>query len=257
MILKTMGVMNLTPNSFSDGGEISSTNLLDKIQFFNQFDAMDVGAESTAPMNKAITAEEEWERLKDFVHYLPNIKTTLSIDTYHPETAFKLLEIYSGEIFWNDVSGKADGYVREFLAKRENCHYIFCHNLAPKREMTIQHMNYLSPSYGEDLIEEMVEFFSPHIHPRIIFDPCLGFSKDYEQNWFVLENFSELQRKISHDRWLIGFSRKSFLRKKYQIDLTSRDELDQIYVEELKKILSGPRGEIWIRTHRPELLALI
>jgi len=257
MILKTMGVMNLTPNSFSDGGEISSKNLQEKIQQFNLYDAIDVGAESTAPMNKAITAEEEWERLKDLVNHLSTITTTLSIDTYHPETAFKLLELYPGEIFWNDVSGKFDGYAREFLARRENCHYVFCHNLAPQREMTIHHMNYLSSSYGEDLIQEMVEFFSPHIHPRIIFDPCLGFSKDYRQNWFLLENFCELQKRIPHHRWLIGFSRKSFLRKKYQIDLSSRDELDRVHIEELKKILSGPTGEVWIRTHRPELLALI
>jgi len=256
MKIKSMGVMNLTPNSFSDGGEVTARNLKERIHFFNQFDVIDIGAESTAPMNEPITPEEEWRRLEALIPYLGEIKTTLSVDTYHPETIFRMTKLYSGELIWNDISGKFDESVEKFLSLRKNLSYVFCHNLAPSREDSIRHMNFLSPN-EDTFIDELVDYFLPYKRSNVIFDPCLGFSKSYSQNWKILDQFHYLQKKIDHSGWLIGFSRKSFLRKKYQLELSQREELDLVHIEELKKTIPTTFGEVIIRTHRPELLALI
>ena len=252
MKLKRMGVINVTPNSFSDGGEFFSPETLStRLQFLNSFDAIDIGCESTAPMNQSLSWEAEWERWQMVLPFLKDMTCTISADTYHPETIFELLRFWkdhkiSNPLVWNDVSGKYDEHVREYL--RSGYDYVFCHNLSPKRELTGRHMEFVSPKI------DLYEYFHLLRHPQVIFDPCLGFSKTYEQNWEILNTFSELQRKLQHDRWLIGFSRKSFLRKKYAVE--DREELDRLHALEIKQLLSTATGEIWIRSHRPELVTL-
>lgn len=248
--LKRMGVMNVTPNSFSDGGEFfSPQSIQDRLKFLSQFEIIDIGAESTAPMNEPLDWEAEWERWQMVLPHLKEVQVTISADTYHPETIFELLKYWKdhklpSKLIWNDVSGKFDDSVREFL--KSGYEYVYCHNLAPKRELTSRHMDYVGP------VIDLYEYFHPHRHPQVIFDPCLGFSKSYEQNWQIIESFGEIQRKVQHDRWIIGFSRKSFLRKKYGIE--DRQELDQLHLKELAPLLQTSLKEIWIRTHRPELI---
>lgn len=213
MILKRMGVINITPNSFSDPGEtFSSDSISRKISFLSKFDILDIGAESTAPKNASLDWESEWERWQMVLPLLKGLNCAISADTYHPETIFELLKYWKDQklpsrLIWNDVSGKYDSYVKDFL--KTGFDYVFCHNLAPNRELTGRHMDYVKPEM------DLYEYFRSHRHPQVIFDPCLGFSKTYEQNWAIIEKFDELQKKLQHDRWLIGFSRKSFLRKKY------------------------------------------
>lgn len=254
-----MGVMNFTPNSFSDGGELSSLEKVkERLAQFGPIDALDIGAESTAPMNAPISSFEEWERLKLALPILKKLNCALSIDTYHPETISKFAELWLKEkisypLIWNDVSGKFDQSVSDFLNLSSHFHYVLCHNLAPSREKTSSHMDYVKEMEGEKLLDELRDFFSPHIHPQVIFDPCLGFSKSYDQNWFILNNFHELQKKVSHSRWLIGFSRKSFLKKKYGVQ--ERSLLDDYHQKELLQLLPALENEVWIRTHRPELIS--
>lgn len=250
MNLKRMGVMNITPDSFSDGGEFfSPLSISPQIQFLSTFDAIDIGAESTAPQNASIPWTLEWERWQMVLPFLQDIATTISADTYHPETIFELLKYwkdhkFKSKLMWNDVSGKFDDSVRDFL--KSGGDYIFCHNLAPSRELSGRHMDYVS----KDL--NLSDYFSPYKHPQVIFDPCLGFSKSYEQNWDILEQFEQLQKSVDHSRWLVGFSRKSFLRKKYAV--TDREELDRLHALELKPLIAKASGELWIRSHRPELI---
>jgi dihydropteroate synthase len=171
------------------------------------------------------------------------------VDTYHPETIFKVLAYRQDHqcdfpIIWNDVSGKFDDAVRDYL--KTGHRYIFCHNLAPTREQTVEHRNYIQ----EHL--DLADYFGPYIHPQVIFDPCLGFSKSFQQNWDILENFNQLTSSLNHAHWLLGFSRKSFLRQKYQTDNLA--ELDQIHVEIVRQIHPSSGVELWIRTHRPEAI---
>jgi dihydropteroate synthase len=258
-----MGVINVTPNSFSDGGELSTLMSVEKrIRDFGPIDALDIGAESTAPMNDAINPEEEWHRIEPYLDLLKSLNLPVSIDTYHPETIGRIAGIWNSEkikspLIWNDVSGKFDDAVKNFLRLSDNFFYVFCHNLAPIRELTGKHMEYVSKSEDEDYLEELAHYFRPYIHQRVIFDPTLGFSKSYEQNWTILNGIGKLQRKVGHDNWLLGFSRKSFLRKKLGIEkLTAenRYQLDLFHIEVLNEIKPSLMGNVWIRTHRPELL---
>jgi dihydropteroate synthase len=250
MNLKIMGVINITPNSFSDGGEFfSSESISTRLSFLNKFDAIDIGAESTAPMNASILWTEEWERWQMVLPLLRSLTATISIDSYHPETVFELVRYFKDhkmpqKLIWNDVSGKFDESVREFL--KTGYDYIFCHNLAPSRALSGRHMDYLS----EEL--DLLSYFSPFKLPQVIFDPCIGFSKTYEQNVEILASFGDLQKKLNHNRWLLGFSRKSILKTKYQT--TDRDKLDQLHIQEIEAILPTCDEETWVRTHRPELI---
>lgn len=237
-----MGVMNITPDSFSDGGEFD----LSRLSF--PVDAWDIGAESTAPMNAAISADEEWKRIEPHLPSLLKIPL-LSLDTYHPENIFRMAALRK-DLIWNDVSGKFDQHVENFLSLDSTFQYVLCHNHAPTRELTGRHMDYV---LGTSL-ETLTAFFLKYKHPRVIFDPCLGFSKSFEENWMIMDNMGELQKRVAHKRWLVGFSRKSFLRKKFGVDLSDREKLDQIHIQVLSEVLAEMHGEVWVRTHRPELL---
>ncbi len=246
-----MGVINITPNSFSDGGEFfTSDSISQRLNFLKKFDVIDIGAESTAPMNASIAWESEWERWQMILPFLKDLTIPISADTYHPETIFKLLKHWQDEKFksrliWNDVSGKFDASVLEFLKSKND--YIFCHNLAPSRELSGRHMDYLAAEIN------LTDYFKPHLHPQVIFDPCLGFSKTYQQNWDIISDFERLQSEFTATRWMIGFSRKSFLKNKFAVE--DREELDRLHADEVAKIIKTARGEVWIRTHRPELIA--
>ncbi len=249
-----MGVINLTPNSFSDGGELSPSNFKKKLESLGPIDALDLGAESTAPMNQSISWKEEWARLEPYLPLIGHFKGALSFDTYHPETIEEIVRYYVDhrwfqDLFWNDVSGKFDGFVYDFLSMSENFHYILCHNLCPTRALTGRHMDYVDPDLT---LEKVAAFYSAFRIPRIIFDPCLGFSKNYEQNWQILNRFDELQKLTGHDRWLLGFSRKSFLQRKYNLSLEKKEELDLAHVDVLSHLKAS--GEVWIRAHRPHLV---
>lgn len=259
-----MGVINVTPNSFSGLGEnLSSEEISKRIRSFGPIDMLDVGAESTASMNQAITSHEELQRLVDIIPLLKRITVPLSLDTYHYETMMSFAQIWLDHgmnlpLIWNDVSGKWDQHVSDFLSLNQNFSYVFCHNLAPTRELSGKHMEVeFSSRTGDDYLEELASYLKPYARERVVLDPALGFSKTYEQNWYVLENFGKLQKMVGHTDWLLGYSRKSFLRKRLGLEkLTSenREVLDQYHGEILEKIKPHLSGTVFIRTHRPELI---
>lgn len=257
MKIKRMGVMNITPNSFSDGGEVLSPESFQrKLNQMGEIEALDIGAESTAPMNSPITWKEEWERLESFIPFILKSSSLISIDTYHPETIDQILKIRKDHkierpLIWNDVSGKFDHFAKAFLKLDSSFQYVFCHNLAPIRECSGKHMEHMWDLEGDAFLDELASYLRQGIHPQVILDPCLGFSKTYDQNWFILDNFASLQKKTGHDKWLLGFSRKSFLRKKLGIEM-DKVKLDQFHVDILSQMKFT--GEVWIRTHRPELI---
>lgn len=226
-------ILNLTPNSFSDGGKfLDFKNLEAQIHLAKSLgiNHFDLGAESTAPFNDPISHRTEvtrieqaffknWERLE-----LTNV--TLSLDSYRLETVQWFLgqlrdRGFQGEFIWNDVSGKLDSSVIQFLKSNKNHRYIFCHSLASTREESSSHMNFVQDLEEENFIEEYLQYFlSAHelagkedILDQIIFDPCFGFSKSFEQNWFLLRDEGVCYPAFL-DRVLFGLSRKSVLKKK-------------------------------------------
>lgn len=269
--IKRMGVINITPNSFSeDENNLSFVNLEKKIQDFGMIECVDLGAESTAPKSHPIDAQTEWSRYQEIglklIEKIP-AQTLISIDTYHPETIYKMSKVLKDRpLIWNDVSGQVDDEVISFLVSRPNVYYVLSHNLAPNRRMTSAHMNYVSAVSEETFFWDMVSFFGErlklfrqkNVQGRVIFDPCFGFSKSVEQNLYLMKNFSHLAREVEHKMWLIGISRKSFLRVKHGVEVLTphtREYLDQQHENDLREILIDfPYPFVWVRTHRPELL---
>ena len=209
-----MGVINLTPDSFSDGGELnSSKKVLDQVNHFlrNGVDVIDLGAQSTRPGAEEVGPNIEIKRL---IPYLKLIKSEypdvlISIDTFNSEVANEAL--LNGANWINDVTGgRRDSEIMDVVSK-SNCPFVITHSRGKS-----QNMNELSKY--DDLLNDVKYSLESLINnaldkniskKNIIVDPGIGFSKDMNQNLEILRNldlFKELEYPI-----LIGASRKRFI----------------------------------------------
>ncbi len=262
-----MGVINITPNSFSDGNKYQDQDHLSSLttSFLNFENSwVDLGAESTAPFNDPISDEQEWNRLSCFVEQ--NIETinkfkTVSIDTYKVATIRRFLEVFNSgiesQIVWNDISGELSEVAR-VLKDYPSLKYVFSHNLAPTRDISSSHMDYLCEDILESCLvkfQEALAFFKNEgiDLDRIYLDPCFGFSKTKEQNYEIIREFSRL--KSLHNKWVIGVSRKSFLQ-----DLSYSDNKTQRIIESeyfhhalLVLFMEHKLGETIFRVHDPQI----
>jgi dihydropteroate synthase len=228
-----MVVLNITPDSFSDGGKIQSPSDLEAK--FNSFlseekQVFDIGAQSTAPTNSSITKEEELSRFKTiffpFVEKLGvDFEGNFSIDTYRGEVFSEVYQFVKEicpkiNIIWNDVSGVMDDECIDTLKKCTDAEYVFCHTTTKDRAHANNHMDQVMDERPEDVARELMNYFkgseltlAKHdIGERTYFDPCFGFSKTKEQNLRLLRDLSWLVKKFQAERkWVIGISKKSFL----------------------------------------------
>lgn len=241
--VEQLAIFNLTTDSFSDGGELlSPQEFNDRLGLWTKSGSnfiLDIGAESTAPQSQKISSQLEWERLEH--SFLPHFDlwkshSALSIDSYHPETIERLqswlaLRGRGPKLIWNDVSGKIDDDCVRVLKSHKDLTYILCHNLAPSRAETSDHMNY---AYSENNLsthirewfEQKLELVRSHeLSHQLWLDPCFGFSKNEKDNWKLLEALPSLCENFSSYPWVIGLSRKSFLRKRL---LAERPELKEL-----------------------------
>ena len=211
---KVMGILNITPNSFYDGGKYKDENeLLARVQkMLNEgADFIDVGAYSSKPNAEFVTEEEEIARIIPVVNLLqkhfPEI--ILSIDTFRAGVAKICIE--NGASIINDISaGKLDDKMLEAISKLQ-VPYIMMHMKGTPQTMQ-EHTQY------EDIIKEMLFYFSERIATArslgindLIVDPGFGFAKTLEQNFALmqkLELFQMLELPL-----LVGISRKSMIYK--------------------------------------------
>ena len=210
-----MGVLNVTPDSFSDGGEFLTADKA--IQRGLQMVAegahiIDVGGESTRPGSQPVTAEVELRRVIPVIENLrAKLDVPISIDTSKAEVARAAIE--AGASIVNDVTGgRGDDQMLPLVAETKSA-LIIMHMQGAPRTMQIQ------PRYT-DVVAEISEFFRQqyacaiglNIDPMAIaFDPGIGFGKTLEHN---LEVLAQLEQLRAHDRALVvGVSRKSFLGK--------------------------------------------
>ena len=190
-----MGILNVTPDSFSDGGDYTNIDIAvnhAKEMIELGADMIDLGGESTRPGHKFVSAEEE-------------INVPISIDTYKSEVAEEALKL--GVDMVNDVWGLTyDGKMADVVAKYDG-------------EVCIMH-NQEGTDYDKDIMEAIKEFLQNSIDmalkagvkkEKIVLDPGIGFGKTYEQNIEVLERLGEL-RDLGYPV-LLGTSRKSVLGK--------------------------------------------
>ena len=207
-----MGVLNLTPDSFSDGGKFNKKNK-GLIHSENMFklgaDIVDVGGESTRPGSKPISLKEEWNRIKKIVKKNSK-KISLSLDTRKSEIMIR--GIKEGVKLINDVSGlNYDTKTIDVLIKYK-IPFVIQHSQGNPENMQNK------PSYKNELLE-IYDFFEEKIkllrskgikHNNIILDPGIGFGKNLKHNINLIKNVS-----IFHSLGfpiLMGVSRKKFIK---------------------------------------------
>lgn len=272
---KSLGVINRTPDSFSDRGlSLNQSHFESQLQSFlaDPTVIVDVGFESTAPMNDPISAVEELMRFNDFLadcFETSFANRTVSFDTYKIQNfslmAQRFLKLHpeAGLIF-NDVSGVLDEELKAELLKYkgQNFYYIYTFSHIPDRDHVLEHMKYLDDD--SDIIEQVSSAFkkaqswfaSFGMQDQLLLDPGFGFSKTYEQNWRLIDHFSELETKLLaqgiNNALVVGLSKKSFLKKA----LGSQDvnELEALHQECIQKIQKDAKLKILFRVHDPKIL---
>jgi 2-amino-4-hydroxy-6-hydroxymethyldihydropteridine diphosphokinase/dihydropteroate synthase len=225
-----MGIVNLTPDSFSDGNEWTDwTDISPRISemFLAGTQLVDIGAESTRPGATALAAETEWSRLEPVLepllaHYAHDwVRPRISIDTYHPETARRALEL--GVDVVNDVSGLTQPQMIE-LAQSFDAEWIAMHQLSlPVRADATLPPDVDPVRVFEDWIEHGLERWSRAGLDlgRLYADPGIGFGKSSLQSLRLLRSASQYRRHGV--RILIGHSRKSFMGSFATQDRRTRD----------------------------------
>lgn len=208
-----MGVINVTPDSFSDGGQfLSLENALEqaKLLVSQGAEILDVGGESTRPGAGRISMQEEQARVLPVINAIKKeLSVLVSIDTLNSDTAKKAIE--AGADIVNDVSGGlADPAMFSSIAST-NCLYILGHwrGFSDVMDERAQYSD-----VAREVVAELAEQVSMAVasgisRDRIIVDPGLGFAKDMQQNWDLVARLDEL-KKLDLPM-LVGASRKRFI----------------------------------------------
>lgn len=210
-----MGILNITPDSFSDGGQYNEVDTaVDRaLEMLEEgADIIDIGAESSRPGANEVSAEEELKRIIPIVEaLLKRTEAVLSIDTYKAKVAEECLKLGAGII--NDISGlNADEKMAEVIADYD-AYCILMHMQGTPNTMQ------KNPQYNEiisDIIRELGNSIQKAeingIKPeKIMLDPGIGFGKTQEHNLEIINNLKEF--KTLGKPLLVGASRKSFIGK--------------------------------------------
>lgn len=206
-----MGILNVTPDSFSDGGKYGDVEkaLQHALRMVEEgADFIDVGGESTRPGSEAISLEEELRRVIPVIEQLSRRTTIpISIDTYKSEVARRALD--AGASVVNDISGlHFDPAMVEVIAEKQ-ASVVLMHIKGTPR--TMQH----NPEYS-DVVAEIISYLRESINraeqngiQQILIDPGIGFGKLLEHNLEIIRRLSEF-RQLGYPV-LVGPSRKSFI----------------------------------------------
>ncbi|MEP2670338.1 MAG: dihydropteroate synthase [Cyclobacteriaceae bacterium] len=216
---KIMGILNITPDSFFDGGELTDEkSVLSKAEkmISDGADFIDVGGYSSRPGASDISQEEELDRviptIEAIIKRFP--ECILSIDTFRSEVANQAIE--SGALMVNDISGGALDSEMFALVARHHVPYILMHMKGTPQTMK-------SMAEYENLISEMLDYFHPKINQLqqlgvadIMIDPGFGFAKTITHNFELLKHLELL--KVLNQPMVIGLSRKSMIWKTLNTD---------------------------------------
>jgi len=209
-----MGIINVTPDSFSDGGDfLSISNAIKRTREFisNGVDIIDIGAQSTRPGAVEVGSLIEKKRLipvlKELRSIFPN--QLFSIDTFNSEVAYEALS--NGANWINDVTGgRRDKNILDVVSEFK-CPFVLTHSRGNS-----QNMNLLSEytDLTKDIISQLKHLTDKALDRKIsekniIWDPGLGFSKNTQQNITILKNIDEFKRQGFP--LLLGASRKRFI----------------------------------------------
>ncbi|MEY4455379.1 MAG: hypothetical protein RIQ45_902 [Actinomycetota bacterium] len=207
-----MGILNVTPDSFFDGGEYldPAKAIARGLEMVDEgATIIDVGGESTKPGAERVTLEEELTRVIPVVHALAKAGVKVSVDTMRAETA--AMAVAAGASIINDVSGGLADPAMHATAAALKVQYICMHWRGQSKEMdSLAVYDDVVTDVINELTKQVASALLAGIEPtKLVVDPGLGFAKNAEQNWEILRNidkFKELGFPI-----LVGGSRKRFL----------------------------------------------
>ncbi len=246
-----MGVCNITPDSFSDGGKfLAEDKAFEHCQklFNSGADIVDIGGESTGPGSTPVNLEEELARVIPVVEKASKLGP-ISVDTYKAEVASEAIK--NGATLINDVSGlKAEPKLAEVIASSATW-LVLMHN---KSETPLPHVKE-TKAIGEEIVGLIIDSLAKKVEnatrlgiakSKIILDPGMGafVSQDPKHSWELLAKFDRITKEFSDFPVMVATSRKGFLGGK----LEERDPISQYTAS-----WASDRGAKIIRTHRPDL----
>jgi dihydropteroate synthase len=242
---RVMGIVNVTPNSFSDGGKFSSTNLAIEhaLKLVEEgADILDIGGESTRPNATPVSLQEELDRVIPVIEALSKqVNIPISIDTYKPQVM--QAAISAGASMVNDVRALQEGGALEVVAKTKVGVCLMHMQGTPQTMQTNPHYN--------DVVNDVKAFLQARLQAsidagvgvsRIMLDPGFGFGKTREHNIALLQNlesFADLGQPL-----LVGLSRKSVLGQ-----MTGNDVDARLYASIAASVLAAQKGAKILRVH--------
>ena len=239
-----MGIVNVTPDSFSDGGLLaSSAGAISHAETLVEEGAhiLDVGGESTRPGATSLSADEEWQRIGPVLKQVVKWGIPVSVDTYHPQTMQKALDL--GVDIVNDVWAFRQKGALEAVAS-SRCGLCMMHMHGEPATMQ------LHPMVG-NVMDELSVFFQTQLalidevgidQSRVVLDPGIGFGKTVEQNFEILRKQSQLLH--FGQPLMVGWSNKSSL------GAVSGLPVDQRLVPSVvAAVLAAERGARILRVH--------
>lgn len=246
-----MGILNVTDDSFFDGGKYNSPQKSvehAKRMLDEGADIIDIGAHSTRPGHKVLTPDEELEILKDYLPLIYNeTGAVISVDTFYPTVAEYALT--NGASIINDVSGVFNPEMAQ-LVKKYNCGWVLMHTGGGDSSVI--------PEYKNDIITEVESFFIDSINKceqfgicknQICLDVGIGFGKSHEHNLEIIKNLSKL--KVADVAMLMALSSKRVVRLS-----THSENEDLVYGTIAGNVLAISGGADLIRVHNVKENAL-
>lgn len=241
-----MGIVNVTPDSFSDGGSWSDSRaaLAHAEQLLQDgADILDIGGESTRPGSPAVPLEEELRRVLPVLQEAVKLQVPVSIDTYKPEVMRAALDL--GADIINDIWALRQPGAQAVVAAHPQCGICLMHMHADPQTMHVSQMA------GGDVVAQVLQFLELQAHalqalgvakPRIVFDAGIGFGKTVAQNFELLQRHAELG--APGFALLAGWSRKSSLGK-----VTGREVGERMPASIAAAVLAAERGAAVVRVH--------
>ena len=240
-----MGILNATPDSFSDGGKFRTPKdaiAQAELMIANGVDLIDIGGESTRPGAEPVTLQEELDRVLPLIEALKDCGVPLSIDTYKAQTMRQALS--AGVDCVNDIWAlRQDGAVDAVLESKD-CGIVLMHMQRDPQTMQF------NPEY-HNVIAQVMQFLKERVElltakgvekNRIAIDPGFGFGKSLEHNLNMLSKFGQFSQ-LGY-AVLAGISRKSMLGK-----ITGKDTHERLASSVAAAIMSADRGAKIVRVH--------
>lgn len=252
---QVMGIVNVTPDSFSDGGAHASTDaaLRHCAQLIEEgADILDIGGESTRPGSPAVPLEEELARVVPVVREAVKLRVPVSVDTYKPEVMRAVLDL--GADIVNDIWALRRPGAVDVVAAHRSCGVCLMHMHRDPQTMQV------APMSG-DVVPAVRQFLEAHAREltmrgvdsdRIVLDPGVGFGKTVEQNFALLAKQGELL--ASGYPLLAGWSRKSSLGVVTGIEVAG----ERLVPSVAAAVLAVDKGAAIVRVHdvRETVMAL-